>query len=585
MALALIRAGAPREAGRILNTLGEDKRDEETLGLRASVLKSQWEQSTDPTAKASFLDKAVAAYEESFAETGGYWTGINAATLSLVRGGRSHARDIAGRVHRMCTERLPGAQKECFWLLATLAEACLVLERRGEAWDWYAKAAAQGRGNASLGDLSKTRRNAILILQAYGLEADDMLLKCLPMPGVVVFTGHMIDRPDRAIPRFPPELENAVRREIKEKLEENGCGLGYASAACGADIIFHESLRKRGGESHVILPYDEVLFRTDCVSFPEKGDWTTRFVSVLENAMDVFTVSQHGPVRGGLNYRYTNSILDGHAKIMARQLGTTLTRLVVWDGRQGDGPGGTHDLVSTWREQGHMVVVIDTRELLDREIPELSRKKASPTIHPVPSAPLTQAEPTRIMAMLFADAKGFSKLSEDQVVLFVEEFMGSIARLLQGSPHAPVHGNTWGDGIFLVFDSVASAGLFALEMCEHVAEVDWGELGLPEDMGIRIGLHAGPVSAHFDQISGRAGYYGTHISRAARIEPITPPGQVYASQQFAALAASEGVEEFVCEYKGETQMAKKYGAFPTFHVRRLAPRPVTAGRITTRRQS
>jgi len=34
-----------------------------------------------------------------------------------------------------------------------------------------------------------------------------------------------------------------------------------------------------------------------------------------------------------------------------------------------------------------------------------------------------------------------------------------------------------------------------------------------------------------------------HVSRAARIEPITPPGQVYASQAFAALAAAENVTD------------------------------------------
>jgi len=36
------------------------------------------------------------------------------------------------------------------------------------------------------------------------------------------------------------------------------------------------------------------------------------------------------------------------------------------------------------------------------------------------------------------------------------------------------------------------------------------------------------------------GYTGSHTNRAARIEPITPPGQVYASSAFAAVAAATG---------------------------------------------
>ena len=59
-------------------------------------------------------------------------------------------------------------------------------------------------------------------------------------------------------------------------------------------------------------------------------------------------------------------------------------------------------------------------------------------------------------------------------------------------------------------------------------------------------------------------YIGANVSRAARIEPIRPTGQVYASQTFAALATAEGVKKFRCDYVGQTSMAKKYGTFPTY---------------------
>jgi tryptophan halogenase len=45
-----------------------------------------------------------------------------------------------------------------------------------------------------------------------------------------------------------------------------------------------------------------------------------------------------------------------------------------------------------------------------------------------------------------------------------------------------------------------------------------------------IGLHAGPVYRYTDPVTRRPNYTGGHASRAARIEPITPPGQVYASE-------------------------------------------------------
>jgi len=175
---------------------------------------------------------------------------------------------------------------------------------------------------------------------------------------------------------------------------------------------------------------------------------------------------------------------------------------------------------------------------------------------------------SRIMAVLFADAVNFSRLGETELARFVQNFLGAIAQLITRSANPPVVGNTWGDGLYLVFTDVVSAGRFALDLADLVNGTDWRAQGLPAELNLRIGLHAGPVYECVDPITSRANYIGTHVSRGARIEPITPPGHVYASQAFAALLASEGVGDVACEYVGRTAWAKGYGTFPTFHVRR-----------------
>ncbi len=90
---------------------------------------------------------------------------------------------------------------------------------------------------------------------------------------------------------------------------------------------------------------------------------------------------------------------------------------------------------------------------------------------------------------------------------------------------------------------------------------------MPADLSLRIALHAGPVYEFDDPITGSRTYGGTHVSRAARIEPITPAGQVYASEAFAALAAACRTSSFSCDYVGQTPLAKGYGTLPTYHVR------------------
>jgi class 3 adenylate cyclase len=46
------------------------------------------------------------------------------------------------------------------------------------------------------------------------------------------------------------------------------------------------------------------------------------------------------------------------------------------------------------------------------------------------------------------------------------------------------------------------------------------------------------------------------VTRAARIEPITPPGSVYASEAFAATLAASGRQDCALEYVGEVSLAK-----------------------------
>jgi class 3 adenylate cyclase len=71
-----------------------------------------------------------------------------------------------------------------------------------------------------------------------------------------------------------------------------------------------------------------------------------------------------------------------------------------------------------------------------------------------------------------------------------------------------------------------------------------------------------------DPVVKRPNYYGAHVSRAARIEPITPEGCVYVTETFAAVLALHHANQFACDYVGYTEMAKHYGQLRMFLLRR-----------------
>ncbi|MBC7822227.1 MAG: adenylate/guanylate cyclase domain-containing protein, partial [Planctomycetaceae bacterium] len=325
-----------------------------------------------------------------------------------------------------------------------------------------------------------------------------------------------------------------------------------------------------GGESRIVLPYDAEQFLKDSVEFAG-GDWPTRFEKILKSATRVITASPQKMESGSISYEYANLMLHGLASVRATELQTELLGLVVWDGQPGDGPGGTASVIARWHALGLPVYQVDlsVRPNDASRLPVLRNTEPPAQVCRGPDCRVSE---TRIMAMLFGDAVNFSRLTEDQVPRFVQHFLTPISELLKKNYHQTnVVKNTWGDGLYLVFDSVTDAGNCALDICKLVTSnvgERWKELGLPETLNIRIALHAGPVFGCTDPVTGQPNYTGTHVSRAARLEPKTPEGEVYASEAFAALCAEQRVTDFTCQYVEQLAWAKKYGTFPTYVVRR-----------------
>jgi class 3 adenylate cyclase/tetratricopeptide (TPR) repeat protein len=564
LGLALARSGASEAASAILMSLyREGHHDEETLGLLARTYKDLAEGAVDSDKRQSHLQRAKEFYAKAYQANNGYWSGVNAATLAVLLNERPYATKLAREVNTLCKEELKRSEvtkADPYWVLATLGEVALILEEWVEAEEWYSQAADAGRKR--YGDLHSSWRNARLLM-AHLKAYSDRIEACFRLPAVVVFAGHVVDQPERSVPRFPANAEPGIYAAIQKRLTRLNAGFGYSSAACGSDILFCEAMLERDGEIHIVLPYNKDQFIE--ASVDRAPGWKARFERVMERAADVVVASERRVEGDGILYEYANRVLYGLARSRAEHLETVLKPLAVWDGNPEGGRGGTASAVELWRAAGDEIEIISTATVPEKELPG-GGADAQPLEQIAPRADATSEFTPEIRAMLFADAVGFSKLSEAEVPLFVRHFLGLVGKLIREFSPAPLMKNTWGDGLYFVFPDVRSAGRFALELRERVKTTPWSDKGL-RDVELRIGLHAGPVYECIDPVTERTNYIGAHVSRAARIEPITPPGYVYASQPFAALAAAEKGLEFRCDYVGQTAMAKKYGTFPTYVVR------------------
>jgi hypothetical protein len=176
---------------------------------------------------------------------------------------------------------------------------------------------------------------------------------------VILFSGHMIDAPDRHTPRFPQRLEGAVAEAIGGKLREldasNG-DIGISSAACGSDILFAEAALARGVALRIYLPFEEPTFLDKSVRFAD-SDWPQRYRLVVSRAELFIAPRALGPLPADADpYERTNLWMLEEARRLG---GDNVAFVSVWDGEAGDGPGGTKHMMGAVRAAGGDVHWID----------------------------------------------------------------------------------------------------------------------------------------------------------------------------------------------------------------------------------
>lgn len=560
-ALAHARVGDLGRALALATALLDDPRapapHDETLALTGRIAKDRWRRLPDGAARDAALRQAVESYRRAWERSGGMFPGINAATLLWIGGADEEALALARRV-REAAAREAGAAPH--WREATLGEAALLLGDTEAAAAHYARARRQAQDN--LGDIASMRRQLRLLERRRALPQG--VWDALALPRIVVFTGHMLDAPGRAHPRLPEAAEGALAVRLAQRLEALDAGIGYCSAACGADLLFVEAMLTRGAEVHLTLPFARDDFLATSVAFAGPS-WVERFERALARAASVTYGVQERYLGDESLFAHAGRLMQGAALLRGEQLEATPLLLAVLADDAGRLPGGTRDLLENWQRLGLPSERIDPAGLYATGTPPLSHDAA----HPLPRVQV-RGYPLRrqVRTMLFADMVGFSRLDEEDTPSFLLHFLGAVAGMLRDCGSPPVLVNTWGDGFFMVFEEVAAGVDFALRMRDAVACEDWPARGLPRGTSLRIGMHVGPVFEATDPIVGRPNCFGSHVVRAARIEPVAAPGSVYASAELACALAASGARGLAADYLGVLPLAKGYGDGALYRLRR-----------------
>ena len=391
--IALGRLGRHAEAQAWLEAVKRDHPDDgETLALLGRTHKDEWlaawhsdggsaedmrEAATD---EAALLLEAARAYAAAFRrQPNNFYPGINAVTLGTLW------RDLTGRddpglnveamAHgvRWAVECVLAEDRRDYWARATLAELMLLSadadrvrqayqEVTAVAGDWFALDSSKqqlclmrdlafrlDRVQAGIDVL--TKRQNKLQRQAGGEPRQ-----------VILFSGHMVDGPDREEPRFPESKTDAARRRICGILEQLGPSRGdlaISGAACGGDLLFAQACLERGLRVELRVPMLENEFLDASVNFAG-AHWSDLYDRVKAHPNSkIFVLPQElGLTQPGVNPFERNNLWMLYSALAHGV--PKVTGVLLWDRKPADGPGGTqhmHDLIA--KLTGHKPIVID----------------------------------------------------------------------------------------------------------------------------------------------------------------------------------------------------------------------------------
>lgn len=507
-------------AGRILKDMAFDQRGER---------------------RAASMRQAAAAYDRAWQLSGDAFPAINAASLYAMLGEGERTAALADPI-------IANSAAGDYWDSATLVEALLLLARGDEALV-HARRAHQQAGTRA-GDRASTCRQLSRLAASGAVDRVQAatIINMLRPPPVGVYCGRMF--------RAGGEGEGNARVAIAAAFDSQPFSALIGPLACGADILFAEEALRRDIDLTIVLPFAEADFIAQSV-LSGGEEWHPRYIECRNRAGMVHFASHAGFVSDDCQFILGSHTAMGLAKLRARELETTALQLAVVDPAMAARPAaaiaGTNADIALWQEHGGKTVTIPVGNL-DRNLD-------------FPQAP-SPPEGTRrgLYAILFADFAGFSMLGEAALPIFANEVMGGIGRILDGFGEAVLFRNTWGDAVYAVIDDPATAARIALAMQAGLETLP-PALGLEgRKAGMRIGIHFGPIYRGQDPVVGNELWYGTEVTRTARIEPVTLVGQVYCTQPLAAMLALGNARDFTCDYVGKVGLAKNYGELALYRL-------------------
>lgn len=474
--------------------------------------------------------RAARAYLDAFRRFGGYYSAINAATMSFTAGDRAQSRVLALETLQKLDTTQAGDELDHFFRLTTEAEAALLLDQPDRCRACLASAEGYLRD-----DFLRRSRTLLQLRELCLLRGlDPAMLSVLSMPPVIALQPRWREPRPQHVAALPAHLLDPI---------PSGA-LVYHRLTGPQDLQLAEALLDRGAELYpsVALPV------RDLAKLWER-EWG---IALADRLRTVLMRAARTALLPGFR--------DTELEWCAHHLCATSFGLSLMTARR---------RVARWRryrvsdqDPEPSIEIIDEVDFL------VERPARRPSMDPVRDHGGRVERPAdrRMVGILFADFAGFRRIGDEDLPRFWDEVIGAMARILDRYTDSVLLRSTWGDALHIITSDAVTAARIAVEIQRDVERRRGAPAGRLAELELRLAVHYAPVYEGFDPVRRHRLYYGSQLSFTARIEPVAPPGMIYGSEAFAARLAVEAPGEYSTEYAGEVELAKCFGRYRLYAV-------------------
>ena len=186
----------------------------------------------------------------------------------------------------------------------------------------------------------------------------------------------------------------------------------------------------------------------------------------------------------------------------------------------------------SWDSDGVYRLAVASRKLVIQKLASGSWEEAdlSTPIEAAKTSGVGASEEiiTKTKSILFMDVSGWSKLTAPDIHAYATKGLIALKEQLGGYDFI----NTWGDSVVATYDSAKTAAENAL-CIQSFFNNSYPASGVSSGLICRVSLHVGEVISCRNALLDKLDIFGAAVHVAARLEPVTKPGAIFCTKDFA----------------------------------------------------